>query len=185
MVNVTNRLAILSRVFWFGGGGSMLISGFLFWQRYTPTRLAFRLSSLDTKRLSVSTSIPTLVEIPNVGIELPVIPAKLENGRWEATRYGVSYIITSAVPGQIGNSIFYGHNWASLLGPLVRVKKGERIVVRQSNGSEMVFIVEQTSVVTPDQTHVLTQSNDRRLTIYTCTGFLDSKRFVVTAIPKE
>ena len=42
-------------------------------------------------------------------------------------------------------------------------------------------MIEYTQVVTPDQTHILAPSDDRRVTLYTCTGFLDRKRFVVTA----
>ena len=50
-----------------------------------------------------------------------------------------------------------------------------------SNGEERNFLVEYTSVVDPNQTYILSQTKDKGITLYTCTGFLDTKRFVVTA----
>jgi len=52
-----------------------------------------------------------------------------------------------------------------------------------STGEEETFIVKESYSVTPDQSHILTQTADVRLTLYTCDGFLDLKRFVVIASP--
>ncbi|MGB2731849.1 MAG: sortase, partial [Microgenomates group bacterium] len=49
------------------------------------------------------------------------------------------------------------------------------------NGMKRTFIVQVTANVSPDQTNVLKQSHDKRLTLYTCSGFLDTQRFVVVA----
>ena len=54
--------------------------------------------------------------IKDLGIDLPVIPAKAKNNHWDTTDNGVSYLLSSPVPGDTGNSIFYAHNWASLFG---------------------------------------------------------------------
>lgn len=168
------------------GATCLFLAAFLIWQRNTPRRLSFRVDSLHTQQTSVvSSKIPRTLIIKDLGIELPVIGAKLENGRWEATGDGVSYLVSSAVPGEVGNSILYGHNWPNLLGKLPKAKPGQDIYVVFDDGTTKRFVIEYTSVVTPDQTHILGPSRDARLTIYTCTGFLDTKRFVVTAVVKE
>lgn len=169
------------------GLGCLAISEFLIWQRQTPTRLAFKLSELKSTDISTSSldKNPTVLAIPSLNIVLPIIATTLKNSKWQATGEGISYLISSPQPGEIGNSIMYGHNWPNLLGKLPRVKPGQMINITFTDGSKKVFAIEFTSVVTPDQTHILNPTSDHRLTLYTCTGLLDRKRFVVTAILKQ
>ena len=61
------------------------------------------------------------------------------------------------------------------------MKPGDRIEIAFSDGSIREFVVAYTTTVNPGQVEILKDSEDSRLTLYTCTGFLDSKRFVVTA----
>ena len=95
----------------------------------------------------------------------------------------MSYLATSPLPGHKGNSILYGHNWKSLLLDLPKVKPGQSVFITNHNGTKQRFIVEYTAVVDPSQTYIIDATNDTRITLYTCTGFLDSKRFVVVAKP--
>lgn len=170
----------------FFGVSCLVFTAYLIWQRNTPTRLAFSLEQIKTESHSTSTERrPVTIFFPSLDRELPIIPTELNKGKWEATPEGVSYLISTPQPGETGNSILYGHNWTNLLGSLPRMKPGEHIEVHFSDGTARIFQIEFTSVVTPDQTHILNQTTDRRLTIYTCTGFLDTKRFVVTAILQE
>lgn len=157
----------------------ILFSGYLVFQRYSPKTLEFKNLS-STK--SVSSKInPIRIVIPSLKIDNSVFGAKINKGQWETTDKGISYLLSSPVPGGSGNSILYGHNWSSILGNLTKIKTGERIEIIMSNGEKKTFIVQFTSVVDPSQTHILSQTNDNRITLYTCTGFLDSKRFVATA----
>jgi len=75
----------------------------------------------------------------------------------------------------------YGHNWTNLLGPLVHAKPGQRIYISYADGSVSTFKIQATALVSPQDTSILAPSNDIRVTIYTCAGFMDSQRFVVTA----
>ncbi len=77
----------------------------------------------------------------------------------------------------------YGHNWKSLLHGLPMVKPGQKVFVTMQNGSKIAFEVEYTATVDPADTYIIDKTSDTRLTIYTCSGFLDSKRFVVVAKP--
>lgn len=160
---------------------SLLISIYFIWQRNSPSRLAFALDNYKYNQ-NTSTNFPREILIEDLGIHLPIIPTSLVDSKWNATTEGISYLENSPRPGEIGNSILYGHNFPNLLGNLSKIKPGIKIVIRDNDGSQKTFIVEYTSVVTPDQTHVLKNSTDQRITLYTCTGFLDTKRFVVVAL---
>lgn len=161
---------------------------FLFWERTNPNRLAFSLDSFENQNQSTNPSTssgPNKITIKDLNVNLPIIPAKIKKGDWETTKKGVSYLSDSPLPGEQGNSIMYGHNWPNLLGNLTKIKKGQKIEVTFNNGETRNFEVVNISIVEWDHTYVLNQTKDTRLTIYTCTGFLDRKRFVVTAVPIE
>jgi LPXTG-site transpeptidase (sortase) family protein len=126
---------------------------------------------------------PTRLEMSNLGIYLPISDATINKGTWEYSVNAVSYLKESPTPGNIGNSILYGHNWPNLLGPLKNVQPGDTLKIHFSNGEVKEFKAINVSIVTPDQTHILNQTEQPILTLYTCTGFLDSKRLVVVFIP--
>lgn len=166
----------------------LFISGFLFLifgahlvqQRFSPNKLEF--SNLKTQSVIVnSASSPVRIMIPSLHIDNKIISQSIINDQWQVTGEGVSYLSSSPIPGNTGNSILYGHNWTSILGSLPRIKPGEKIIIVMDNGDVKEFIVKYTIIVDPTQTSILAQSKDTRITIYTCTGFLDSKRFVATA----
>lgn len=158
-----------------------LVGSFLIWQRYTPSRLSFDMSTLPQRIVFVGPKYPIRLVIQKLDIDLPIYPAQIKNGNWEATTKGVSYLSSSVTPGSIGNSIIYGHNFRNLLGNLVDAEVDDEVNIYFSDGGQKSFNVKSTSVVYPDNNSVLSDSKEKILTIYTCTGFLDSKRFVVTA----
>ena len=175
----------LSKFFYLLGVMLIFFSAYLVWQRHTPTRLSFDTTSVgEGSHVSLLNS-PSRIRIERLNIDLPIIGADLEQGKWKATDRGVSYLTSTALPGEMGNSVLYGHNWPNLLGRLVNIKPGDLIEIQSSDGSLRRFRVAYTTTVTPDQTHILAQTDDARLTIYTCSGFLDSKRFVATAILEQ
>jgi len=161
----------------------LVSASYFLWQRYNPKRLSFNISNLTTQKVNGQDSRPQAVAIliEDLNIKLPIFPAKLENGKWEATTKGVSYLVDSPLPGETGNSILYGHNWPSILGSLSLAKPGQEIVILYSDGTNARFTIKYTQVVTPDQTEILAPTADSRLTLYTCVGFADSKRLVVVA----
>ncbi len=128
---------------------------------------------------------PVRLIIESLDLDLPIYGAEISDGRWQTTKEGVSYLKTSPMPGEIGNSIIYGHNWANLLGNLYKIEVDGEITVGFSDNTFVGFVVVSKGAVTKDQTHILNQQDYSKLTLYTCDNFLDSKRFVVTALPKE
>jgi LPXTG-site transpeptidase (sortase) family protein len=164
-----------------------LLGGYYFWLQNNKQRLAFHnYTAPVTKTIQTNKKVtPERVIIKDLGINLALIPAQIRDNKWDTTNDGASYLSSSPLPGNKGNSIIYAHNWASLFGDLIKATPGQSIEVTFSDGSVKTFIVEYTSTISPDQSKVLAQTQDNRITLYTCTGFLDSKRFVVVAILKE
>ncbi len=164
----------------------LIISALLVRQRYSPVALQIRSYKMNKAVYTIKPiSKPSSLEIVNLNIHLPVIPSTITDGQWETTPDGVSYLTTSPIPGDIGNSILYGHNWPSLLGRLPQIKPGNTIHIHYTDGSIKTFKVSTTAIVRPDQISILDQTKDKRITLYTCTGFLDSQRFVVVALLKD
>ena len=174
-------LNFLSKAFLFIGLLFLIVSAYLLYLRYSPHPLTFEGTPEASVALSFDT--PKTLLIPSIGVNLPVIPSLIENNTWQTTSRGVSFLQTSPIPGEKGNSVMYGHNWTSLLGRLPQVKPGDKVNIVMDNGSQKEFKVEYTAIVNPDQTYIIDKTEDSRLTIYTCIGFLDSKRFVVVAKP--
>jgi len=161
-----------------------LIFGFnLIYQRQNPSRLEF--AEVNQVNISNSEDYPKEISIPSLNLQLGIFPAQITDNNWEVTNKGISHLVMSPSPGERGNSILYGHNYSNLLGSLPKIKPGDEIIINMNSGENKTFIVKFTSVVSPNQTDILKQSDDSRITLYTCTGFLDSKRFVATAILKE
>lgn len=166
-----------------------LILGFLFlsifsWELYIrnrPARLAFA-STPDVEQTVIKEDkTPVVLKIERLSIELPIIPASFEGQKWPTTQKGVSYLTSSSLPGE-GNTVIYGHNWPNLLGGVYKIQPGDTITLITMDGTDYSYTVAFTQVVDPTQTYILNNTNDNRLTLYTCTGFLDTKRFVITGL---
>lgn len=160
---------------------SLVVFCFLIFQKYNPRQLSFDDYVAPSVQPENGVLSASRLEIRSLEINLAIIPATKNKNRWEMTDKGVSYLSSSPLPGDLGNSIMYGHNWVSILGKLGQIKIGDKIIVTMSDGSEREFVVTIIKNVTPDETSVLDQTEDKRITLYTCFGFLDSKRLVVVA----
>jgi LPXTG-site transpeptidase (sortase) family protein len=173
--------------FFTGLGISLLLFGsFLVYQRNNPNRIAFAKSELEIiEKESKKLLDPSIIIIPSVDIQLPVVFSEIRNSKWEVTDKGVSYLKSSVIPGEVGNSIMYGHNWTNLLGSLTKIKTGDTIEIVYVDNSKKEFVVKLIQEVEPDNISILNNTDDKRLTIYTCSGFLDSKRFIVVALLSE
>lgn len=159
----------------------LILSAFFFWERYNPQRLAFAVNDLRPLSETVNTALPTEIIIKDLSLDLPILPAKLEKGKWEATSKGISWLSSSPIPGTKGNSILYGHNWPNILGNITKLKPGQVIKIKFADGSIKLFVIDSTVSVSPNEVSILAPSKTSQITLYTCSGFLDNKRFVVVA----
>src|SRR3989344_540684 len=170
----------LSKVFLFIGILCLIYSGYLFYQRNNPDRLSFANSGFN-QVVTTSSIEPKKIIIKDINLDLAIYPSKITGNKWGVTEDGVSRLVSSPIPGEDGNSILYGHNWSNLLGGITKLKPNQEILITYKDGSVKKFVITNTAVVSPEDTAVLAPSKNKKITLYTCTGFFDSKRFVVTA----
>lgn len=161
---------------------SLALLAYLLYQRYNPQNLSFNVSAASQTTPIVITNLqPVGIQINDINVSLPITSAEIINNKWQASTTGVSYLKSTVTPGEKGNSVLYGHNWPNLLGNLKKTKVGDRINIIYSDNSVRNFEIEYLTIVSPNETSILNNSEDNRITLYTCTGFLDSKRLVAVA----
>jgi LPXTG-site transpeptidase (sortase) family protein len=180
-------MKFLTRIFIIIGITFLSIGLYLVWERNDASRLAFHnyeYSASEAQLIEIN-NLPVKLTIPDLHLDLQVIPAKTEGKNWETTKEGVSYLTSSPVPGEEGNSVIYAHNWAGLFADLPKIKPGNVVEVEYADKSKKQFSIAYTLEVSPGDLSILQSLNDKRLTLYTCTGFLDSKRFVAVAFLQE
>lgn len=150
-------------------------------QRNDSSRLQFDNAQVIQNKVNQKEKTVIGIVIDDIDISLPVIPSYKKGNKWDTTPNGVSYLVSSPLPGENGNSIMYGHNWGSILGNLYKTRVGQIINIYYSDGTKTQFEVEAITEVSPDDSSLLTQTEEKILTIYTCSGLFDQKRLVVTA----
>ena len=161
----------------------IVISGefLLHWQRsvlsFSTNPYGKVSSSYDSQLL------PNRISIENVGIDLDIEEGKIVGGIWQISGTTATHLNNSEVPGRSGNIVIYGHNLMSIFGKLVNIKKGDIVVISTRNGKGYQYKVTDILEVDPTDIGVVAPTNREELTVYTCTGFLDSKRLVVKALP--
>lgn len=117
-------------------------------------------------------------------IDTAVVASGYVKGNWIVSPDNANHVAGSNIPGSAGNIIIYAHNTETLFGPLRKVKKGESIELTTSDGKRHEYAVTAIMEVDPTFTSPLKPTLAEVLTLYTCSGFLDSKRFVVQAVPR-
>ena len=164
--------------------GILLIFLSLGWHFYDAARLSFAQSKgLTSNSIASPGAHPTFISIPRVRINLTVNETQIRDGIWEVNKDGVSHLSTSANPGTNGNIVLYAHNTNDRFGQIQWLQKGDIIYVTDITGELRSYTIKNTAVVSPSDTKILKKTLKETLTIYTCYGFADLKRFVVTALP--
>lgn len=179
--NINPRLNFWANILLSIGLIVLIIFAYLIYIRYSPQKLSFEVSALENSVNNNSELTAIGIQINSLDLNLNITPAEIKNNRWEASTTGISHLKSSVVPGETGNSILYGHNWPNLLGNLDEVEIGDKVTIIYSDNSKKDFEIEYIKEVSPSETSILENSTDKRITLYTCSGFLDSKRLVVVA----
>ena len=116
-------------------------------------------------------------------INISLDEAALIGNKWTVSPVNGTYLINSARLGEVGNMIIYGHNRKQILGNLRQLKGGDRIVLYDAAGKTWPYRVVKTLTINPAEAFWLQNTDTPMLTVYTCTGLLDSKRLIVRAVP--
>lgn len=123
---------------------------------------------------------PVNLEIPSLGINLPIIPGYYDHKtqEWTLTTDKVQYATITPEPNdQSGNTFLYGHARKNVLGSLHSIAPNAQAIVRTSNGH--TFYYRLNGAVTVDPTNsaaVLDYQGKPILTIQTCTGLFWQNR---------
>lgn len=145
----------------------LAVSIFQLSDRYYPTSTVFSSSSVENFQSN-------RISIPSLNIDLPVEEREiLDDKNWPLNSEGLIKVKDK--------NIYYGHNWPRILGKLQDIKINDEIYLSDTeykNTYQVLYIEE----VSPDNSEIFNLlSNSDMVMIYTCSGFLDLKRFVVIA----
>ncbi len=125
---------------------------------------------------------PVRIIIPKLNLDLPVVVAPVVGGYWQLSDTSASYGVGSAHPGEVGNMVIFAHAREGLFLPLREVKKEELVYILSAD-KWYRYKVSDIKFVDPSQVEVIKPTSNEQVTLFTCSGFLDSKRLVVTALP--
>jgi sortase A len=185
----------------------LLVFGF-FNSEYLSGRIAYYLyerhanvAALDTSTASssIDKNAPPKVIINKINVNAPVIFDQTtvnEANFQKALQHGTVHYPNTAVPGQQGNVVIFGHSSGQWWAPgnykfvftlLNKLQYGDTIFV-EYQGVRYIYRVSNISVVKPDDLSVLNQGGNSMLTLITCTPVGTSqKRLIVQAqqiVPK-
>jgi LPXTG-site transpeptidase (sortase) family protein len=120
------------------------------------------------------------VIIPAVSIDITVQHAKIIAGYWQVFNDTAAWGEESGYPGKPGNQVIFAHARKGLFLPLKDVTTGMKVYVMTDN-AWYAYEVKEIKAVYPNQKEVIAPTTDETLTLYTCTGYEDSKRLIVIA----
>lgn len=132
----------------------------------------------------VKQSNPIRILIPKLDIDLKVVDAKIVSGYWELSEDTASYGLGSGQLGTKSNTVIFAHARQGLFYNLKDAQVDDIVYVFTKDKWFRYRINKITSVY-PSQTEVIGPTKGEVLTLYTCTGFYDEKRLIVTAIPQS
>ena len=123
---------------------------------------------------------PTRIVIQELNIDLAVRKAPIVNGYWQVFEDVAGWGEGTSSPGAAGNQVIFAHARRGLFLPLRNIKQGAKIEV-YAGEDKYTYEVTEIKEVTPTQIEVIAPTQDETLTLYTCSGFSDSKRLIVVA----
>jgi LPXTG-site transpeptidase (sortase) family protein len=117
------------------------------------------------------------LEIPKLGIKIPIVGVPLVNGEWDVSWLlkEAGWLNGTAYPTWDGNSVLTGHVYDSngQPGPFVGLEKlkwDDKIIVH-ANGYNYIYQVRENLVVKPDDKSPLKHEEDAWITLITCKTF--------------
>jgi LPXTG-site transpeptidase (sortase) family protein len=122
--------------------------------------------------------VPQKLIISKLGVEMMVEPASVKGNDWGIFDQKASWLSTSGTL-LSGNMVIYAHNNRSSFGELNQLEIGDEIVV-ENDQVRVLFAIKEMKEGKATDIQYVTQK-EGRLTLYTCSGPLDTKRFFVMA----
>lgn len=155
--------------------GLILILIFCVWRYHQVRILSFTTKNQEISQNNSEGITPVYIKAYPVGVDIEVKPSSIINGVWTVYPNSAGFIRNK------NNLIIYGHNKIDIMGPIRWIKKEARITIKGDDGQDYEYSVVKIDEVAPDNLEYLKSTDEETLIIYTCTGFLDTKRFIVVA----
>lgn len=160
----------------------ILVSSTHWYLKYQALSLDAKLISEYVDQTHSEDNIPKHIAIKWF-VDTDIEKHLFQEGNWTISETVASYLSNSAKPGENGNIIIYGHNKRSILGNIRALKGDEIITITTQDNNEHKYAIEKITEVDPKDTEYLKPTTEETLTLYTCAGFMDKKRFIVQAKP--
>jgi len=123
---------------------------------------------------------PERIIIPALNIDIMVKESKIVNGYWEVFSDSAGFGLGSSYPDEKGNQVIFAHAREGLFLPLRNAKIGQNVLIFTKE-KWFEYRISNIKEVLPSQTDVINPSTEEMLTLYTCSGFSDSKRLIISA----
>ena len=158
-----------------GGGGGATTGGVLIpVTGFAPGQV----TALAPQDVAYSDLGDLWVEIPRLGVRMPIMGVPQSHGTWDVSWLGndAGWLAGSAFPGWSGNSVLTGHVWNAdnTPGPFLSIGTlgwNDQVIVH-AYGSQYVYAVRSVTQVAPDDAAAMMQHEDQPwLTLVTCRGY--------------
>lgn len=123
------------------------------------------------------------IEIPSLSIKNQIEEGIIKDNIWYVSKENVVHLASSKNPGEGGNIIIYAHNTKGLFAKLSQIKLGDEIALKTKNDILYRYKTQEIHTVFPQASDFVGEKQEETLTLYTCAGFFDTKRFVAVAKP--
>lgn len=124
--------------------------------------------------------VPTRIMIAKIKLISDLVPQPIVDKDWLIADTQVNYLVGSGNLDN-GNMVLYAHRKPSLFGRLHELKKGDFVTVTGSKDKVAYYEVVESYTTTAKDLDILENMQESVLTLFTCDGWNDSKRWVVRA----
>lgn len=119
------------------------------------------------------TGHPVSINVPSVGINIPVIDGyyNSKNKEWTLSLDKAQFATPTVLPNNIkGNTFIYGHFRWGVFYTLPKIKAGEEAFITTDNGYQFKYRFYTTYATQPTDSSVLHYEGPPMLTLQTCSG---------------
>lgn len=127
--------------------------------------------------------MPVAIKAADLNIAVPLELGSITNDEWVLSDEAANYLDVSGKIGESGNIVIYGHDKKSIFGNFKEAQTGQVVHLTGSDGQEREYTITNIFETTPENVDVIQPTEHELLTIYTCTGWRNSKRLIVQAEP--
>lgn len=125
----------------------------------------------------------TVLTIPALDIKTPI----LENTDQEVLSVAAGHFPDTGAPGS-GNYCLAGHSstiYACIFNDLKYAEDGMEMILTETNGTQYTYRVSERFIVEPNETWILGDFDDDRLTLVTCTDDGSQRQIVVGLLAQD